>query len=176
VYVNDGSVSGYKLGIGDSVDIRVWKNDDLSVLVPIRPDGMISLPLAGEISALGKTPLALRQEISVKLAKFVRNPEVTVIVTNPESVEFHHRVRITGAITNALSTPWKDGMTVLDLVLMAGGLSEYASGNGAILYRKSDGSVKAYQVDLDDILNKGRLETNYSLAPSDIITIPERVF
>ena len=115
----DGSLQ-YELGIGDTIDIRVWKNAELSVVVSVRPDGMVSMPLVGELVALGKSPGTLKQEISEKLGDFVKNPIVTVIVSNPQSVEYQQRVRVTGAVSVPTSLAWKNGMTVLDLVIICG--------------------------------------------------------
>ena len=166
----------YKLGVGDKLSVNVWKNPELSAKVTIRPDGMITVPLAGEFGAAGLSPVALKAQITEKLAVYIKNPQVTVTVSSTLSAEFIQRVRVTGAVETPLSVPWREGMTVLDVVLMAGGATEFASENNAKLYRKSGGIVKAYPIKLEDILKKGRLETNYALAPSDIITIPERLF
>lgn len=166
----------YVIGVGDNLQVSVWRNPELSVTVPVRPDGMISTPLVGDIVAAGKTTNQLATDIRTKLGGYVRSPEVTIIVTQAVSSEFLRRVRVTGAVRTPSSVPYRDGMTVLDLVLLAGGVSEFASGNGAKLYRKTDGGVKVYPVYLIDILEKGKAESNYSLMPSDIVTVPERSF
>jgi len=167
----------YRIGIGDNLNISVWKNPELSVVVPVRPDGNISMPLIGDVRAGGATTDELAMRIETRLKDFVRTPEVTVIVTNPSSADFQNRVRITGAINQQLSVPFREGMTIMDLVLDAGGLSDFALANKALLYRKdADGKLNAYAIRLNDILYKGDLETNYALQPSDVITIPERKF
>lgn len=166
----------YRIGNGDALQINVWKNPELSVAVPVRPDGKISLPLVGDITASGETAQQLGANIASKLNSFIRNPQVTVIVTNPSSADFQRRIRVTGAVNQPISVPYREGMTILDLVLEAGGLTEFASANKAKLYRKEGDSVKVYPVYLNDILNKGKLVTNYQLVPSDIVTIPERAF
>lgn len=167
----------YRIGIGDNLNISVWKNPELSVAVPVRPDGNISMPLIGDVRAGGATTDELAERVEAKLKDFVRTPEVTVIVTNPSSSDFQNRVRITGAINQQLSVPFREGMTIMDLVLDAGGLSDFAVANKALLYRKdADGKLNAYTIRLNDILYKGDLETNYTLQPSDVITIPERKF
>jgi len=166
----------YKLGVGDKISVSVWKNPELSAKATIRPDGIITVPLAGEFSAAGLSPVALRAKITKKLSVYIKKPQVTVTVSSTSSAEFIQRVRVTGAVETPLSVPWREGMTVLDVVLMAGGATEFASENNAKLYRKAEGSVKSYPIKLEDILRRGRLETNYALAPSDIITIPERLF
>lgn len=166
----------YIIGVGDNLQVSVWRNPELSVAVPVRPDGMISTPLVGDIMAAGKPTNQLAKDIRTKLEGYVRSPEVTVIVTEASSSEFLRRVRVTGAVRTPVSVPYRDGMTVLDLVLLAGGANEFASGNGAKLYRKTDSGVKVYPVRLSDILEDGKVETNYPLIPSDIVTVPERSF
>jgi polysaccharide export outer membrane protein len=106
----------------------------------------------------------------------VRNPEVTVIVTNPASADFLRRVRVTGAVRTPISATYRQGMTVLDLVLQAGGLTEFAAPGNSRLYRTVDGRTKVYPIDLKGILEKGDLSTNYDLYPSDVVTVPERSF
>lgn len=166
----------YRIGSGDVIDIRVWRNPDLSVVAPVRPDGKISVPLAGDIHAEGESVESLKGLISDGLKNYLKAPTVTVIVTEANSIEFTQRVRITGAVAQPLSTPWRKGMTVLDLVLLAGGSTEFAAENKAYLYRKSDNQMKAYPIYLESILKQGNLETNYTLSPSDIISVPERLF
>lgn len=172
----DKVVDEYQIGVGDSLRINVWRNEELSVDVPVRPDGKISLALVGDEQAAGLTTSALSARLEEALAEYVRNPQVTVIVSNPSSADFQRRVRVTGAVQSPQSIPYREGMTVLDLVLMAGGLNEFAAPNRAKLYRKVNGKVKAYPIYLDDLINKGKVDTNYPLAPSDIVTVPERAF
>lgn len=176
--VSDGAsvLEEYRIGVGDALDINVWRNPELSVSVPVRPDGKISMPLIGDIAAANLTTTELSDNIVKGLTNYVRSPQVTVIVTNPSSSDFQRRVRITGAVNNPQSIPYREGMTVLDLVLLAGGTNEFASGNGAKLYRKVKGTVKVYPVRLNDLVNKGDVSTNYPLQPSDIVTVPERSF
>lgn len=166
----------YKVGVDDRLQISVWRNPDLSLTVPVRPDGMISMPLIGDVQAGGRTPNQIAEAIRQKLALYIRDPNVTVIPIELRSHEFLSRVRITGAVRAARSIPYRQGMTVLDAVLEAGGLSDFAAPNRAKLYRKIDNRTEVLNVDLGDILNKGKLETNVILVPGDIITIPERLF
>ena len=172
----EGAITEYTVGIGDQLAISVWRNPDLSVEVPVRPDGKVSVPLAGDLMAAGKTPMQLSNDITNQLSNFLKGPQVTVIVTNPASSDFQRRVRITGAVNTPVSLPYREGMTVLDLVLLANGLNDYAAAQNATLYRKSAGKVTAYPVNLDHLLNKGKLETNYPLQPSDVLSVPERLF
>lgn len=171
-----GSSETYKIGVGDELQINVWRNEELSVEVPVRPDGKISMPLIGDIDASGASTEELAANITSSLSQYIRNPQVTVIVRTPSSSDFQRRVRITGSVENPMSVPYREGMTVLDLVLLAGGANEFAAPNKAKLYRKSGAEVKVYPVNLEDILKKGDLETNYPLQASDIITVPERLF
>lgn len=166
----------YRIGVGDALQISVWRNPELSLSVPVRPDGKISMPLIGDIMAAGATAPGLSDVIVKSLSSYVKNPQVTVIITNPSSSDFQRRVRITGAVESPQSIAYREGMTVLDLVLLAGGPSEFASANRAKLYRNVNGQVKVYKIKLDDLINDGDLTTNYSLQPSDIVSVPERVF
>lgn len=170
------STEEYRIGVGDGIQVSVWRNPDLSSSVPVRPDGKISAPLAGDVMAAGKTAEELSDDIANILKKYLRTPHVTVIVTNPTSTEFIHRVRVTGAIGSPSSMPYRRNMTILDLVLTSGGLTPFAAGNKAKLYRHSGEEVKIYDVYIDDILEKGDLRTNYTLIPQDMLIIPERLF
>ena len=172
----DYSPEPYKIGVGDEIKVEVWGNEKLTLKVPVRPDGKISMSLIGDVLAAGKTAEGLSTHITELLLNYIKNPQVTVIVANPSSSDFQHRVRVTGAVRNPQSIPYRKGMTVMDVVLLAGGLNEFAQGNNAKLYRRVQGKVEVFAVYLDDILRSGQLETNYTLVPSDIITVPERSF
>lgn len=166
----------YKIGVGDNLAVSVWKNPDLSVTIPVRPDGMISVPLVGDVAAAGKEPAELARIITEKLGNYVRNPQVTVVVTGAVSSEFLHRVRVTGAVQHPASLPFQKGMTIMDVVLVSGGLTQFADANSAKLYRTTPEGTKVYPVRLKDILDKGDIKTNYPLLPGDIVTIPEKLF
>lgn len=170
------SVQEYIIGATDVVSVSVWRNQDLSVSVPVRPDGKISVPLIGDVQASGETPEQLADSVEQRLASYIREPQVSVVVTSMGSHEFTDRVRVTGAVGQPTSTPHRDGMTVLDIVLGSGGLTPFALGNSAMLYRSLNGEVVAIPVRLDDILERGDIATNYPLRPGDILTIPERNF
>lgn len=171
-----GVVDEYLMGIGDAIQISVWRNPDLSVQVTVRPDGKISVPLVGDLRVDGVSTQAVAAQIETELEDFIRNPKVTVIVTNPTSAEYIHRIRVTGAVESQQSLPYRKGITVLDVVLAAGGLTPFANGNEAKLYRQTVDGAKVYPVYLDDILEKGVLDSNYKLFPQDIVTVPERGF
>lgn len=172
------AVNVYRIGVDDLLQVTVWHNPDLDVKVPVRPDGMISVPLIGDVKAGGKTPAEVSTEIAAQLKDYVRDPQVAVILTELRSHEYLSRVRVTGAVRQPVSVPYRQGMTVLDAVLAAGGTTEFAAPDRTELYRKDkdgDGS-KAYAVRLDKILKQGDLSTNYPAQPGDVITVPERAF
>ncbi|HVV95960.1 MAG TPA: XrtA/PEP-CTERM system exopolysaccharide export protein [Rhodanobacteraceae bacterium] len=170
------AVSAYHIGVDDEVKVSVWQNPGLEVSVPVRPDGKISVPLVGDVDAGGRTPEEVAGEIQEKLKTYVRDPQVTVIVTQLRSHEYLSRVRVTGAVRQPVSVPYRQGMTVLDAVLAAGGTSEFAAGDRTELYRKEGEGTRAYAVRLDRILKDGDLATNYPVQPGDVITVPERTF
>ncbi|WP_150913194.1 XrtA/PEP-CTERM system exopolysaccharide export protein [Marinobacter halotolerans] len=170
------SVDQYILGPTDVVRVSVWRNPDLSISVPVRPDGKISVPLIGDVHATGETPEGLADQIETGLSGYIREPQVSVVVTSMGSHEYIDRVRVTGAVKSPLSVPHRAGMTVLDMYLTAGGGNQFAAANDAMLYRPMGGEVVAIPVRLDDILNKGDIETNYAMRPGDILAVPERSF
>ena len=169
-------VTEYRIGPSDVLRVVVWRNEDLSVQVPVRPDGRISVPLVGDVQASGKTSETLASDIETGLDEYIRQPNVSVIVSQMSSHEFTHRVRVTGAVRQPASQPYREGMTVMDVILCAGGVNEFANLDSATLYRELDDGVVAIPVNLDAILNNGNIETNYRLVPGDIITVPERRF
>lgn len=171
-----GTTPEYRLGSGDVVSVSVWKNPDLSVTVPVRPDGFISVPLVGDVLAGGRTPAEISADTEGKLLQFIRSPQVSIIVEELNSAEFQNRVRIVGGVTEPKSISHRDGMTVIDLVLEAGGVNEFSSPDGARLYRTIDGQPRVFPVFLQSILQDGVLDTNYGLLPGDVITVPERRF
>jgi polysaccharide export outer membrane protein len=166
----------YRIGVDDRVQVTVWRNPELSVTAPVRPDGKISVPIIGDVMAGGHTPSEVAESIRKRLAEYIREPNVAVILTDLRSHEFLTRVRVTGAVRTPRSMPHRQGMTVLDAVLEAGGINDFASPNRTTLYRKVKGKTEAYEVELGDILRKGRLESNLLLRPGDVITVPERLF
>lgn len=169
------AVSSYKIGVDDMVQVTVWKNPELGITAPVRPDGKISVPLVGDVVAGGKAPNEVAEDIQKRLAVFVRDPQVAVILTDLRSHEYLSRVRVTGAVRNPVSIPYRQGMTVLDAVLAAGGLTNFAASDRAELYRKQGDGTQTYKVSLDRILNHGDLSTNFPVAPGDVITVPERL-
>jgi len=170
-------VDSYHIGVDDLVQVSVWHNPDLSVSVPVRPDGKISVPLIGDVAAGGHTPMEVAADIKEKLTVYVRDPQVAVILTELRSNEYLARVRVTGAVRQPVSIPYRQGMSVLDAVLAAGGTTEFAAADRTELFRKQpEGGAKQFDVRLDKIMKKGELTTNFALQPGDIITVPERAF
>jgi polysaccharide export outer membrane protein len=169
-------VEAYIMDVGDMVQINIWKNPELSVAEPIRPDGKISLPLIGDVMAAGLEPEELARDIEEKLSSYVKNPNVTVILTDLAGHAFLSRVRVTGSVEQDISITYHQGMTVLDAVLEAGSLDTYADGNRTKLYRRTKESSEAYDIRLDDIMRKGDMTTNVYLMPDDVISVPERRF
>lgn len=169
-------VSEYKIGIGDTLSINVWKNNDLDATVPVRPDGKISAPLIGDILVAGKAPEVVAIEIEGKLKKFIRAPSVAVIMTNLASTDYLSRIRVTGAVNQNVSLQHRQGMTILDAVLAAGGANEFANTENAKLFRRQGSETIQVPVNLDSILTEGNLAENILLSPGDTITIPEKIF
>jgi polysaccharide export outer membrane protein len=166
----------YRIGIDDRVLVTVWRNPDLSVTMPVRPDGKITVPIIGDVEAGGNVPSHVAEIIRKRLSEYIRDPNVVVIVTELRSTEFLTRVRVTGAVRTPRSMPHRQGMTVLDAVLEAGGVNDFASPNSSKLYRKVKGKTQTFEIELGDILKKGQLESNLFLKPGDVITVPERLF
>jgi polysaccharide export outer membrane protein len=173
---SQGNIVTYKIGVGDVIDINVWNNAELSVSVPVRPDGMISMPLVGDVLAAGNTPEKVSRLIEKKLESYIRNPNVTLMVTGLISHEYLTRVRITGAVNTPSSIYYRQGMTVLDAILAAGSVNDFASPNRTKLYRTISNRTAVVPIYLGDILYEGKLDTNIEIRPGDVITVPERLF
>lgn len=170
------TISEYRIGVDDTLNINVWRNAELSVTAPVRPDGKISMPLVGDVQAAGLSAENIAKNIQIQLSKFVRDPNVTIMVTGLRSHEYLTRLRITGAVNAPSSLNYRQGMTVLDAVLAAGSVNDFASPNSTKLYRKIKDKIYVISIHLGDILYKGKLKTNIELRPGDIITVPERLF
>lgn len=164
----------YRIGVDDQLQVSVWRNPELSVSVPVRPDGRISVPLIGDVLAGGRSPEEVARDIEQQLAAYIRDPKVAVILTELRSHEFISRVRVTGAVRTPISIPYRQGMTVLDAVLQAGGVNEFAAANRTRLYRREGEVTQTLPVRLGAILGSGDLDTNIEVRPGDVITVPER--
>jgi len=168
-------VSKYIIGPGDSLEISVWHNPELSTKVPVRPDGRISTPLVTDVVAAGRTPEELSHDIEARLKKYVSDPLVTVIVSSFVG-SYSQQVRIVGEATAAKSLAYIAHMTVLDAMIAAGGLTPYASGNRAKLVRKVGGKEVTTTLRLNDLLKDGDMTANAELQPGDIVIIPQSFF
>ena len=166
----------YRMSVGDQLQINVWKNPELSLSQPIRPDGKISVPLVGDVIAVGTTPEELAVQIEAQLSDYVKSPNVTVILTSLSGHEFLSRIRVTGSVARNMSIPYLQGMTVLDAVLEAGSTDLYADANNTKLHRKTKDGADSYDIRLKDIMEDGDMTTNINLMPGDVITVPERSF
>jgi polysaccharide biosynthesis/export protein len=165
----------YLIGPGDSLQIFVWRNPELSQLVPVRPDGKISTPLVEDMIAVGKTPSQLARDIEKVLAEYIRSPQVNVIVSVPVSA--FSQIKVIGQVATPQSLAFREGMRVLDAVLAAGGLGPYASGNRAKIVRKNEqGKETELRVKLADLINKGDMKQNLELKPGDVLVVPESFF
>ena len=169
-------VKSYKMSVGDQVQINVWKNSELSLSEPVRPDGKISMPLIGDVMAAGRTPEELATTIERKLANYVKAPNVTVILTQLQGHEFLSRIRVTGSVANNVSMSYNQGMTVLDAVLEAGSVDLYADANNTKVHRRTKKGSVSYDIRLKDIMEQGDMTTNIILMPGDIVTVPESSF
>ncbi len=171
----DFQAPAYRIGPGDNLNIFVWRNPELTTSVPVRPDGRISVPLLEDVTAADKTPSELAREIEKELAVFIQNPLVTVIVTGFVGT-FEQQVRVVGQAQQPRSIPYRANMTLLDVMIAVGGLTEFADGNRATVVRNEDGTQRSYRVRLDDLLKEGEVEANVAVLPGDVVIIPETFF
>jgi polysaccharide export outer membrane protein len=167
--------ASYIIGPGDTLQISVWHNNDLTASVPVRPDGRISTPLVSDVVAAGRTPEQLGHEIEERLKKFVADPTVTVIVSSFVG-PYSQQVRIIGEAVTPKAIPFSAHMTALDAMIAAGGLTPFASGNRTKIVRKIDGKDVETRIRLTDLLKEGDLTANTDLRPGDIIIIPQSYF
>jgi len=171
---SQAEAEAYRIGVGDTITVHVWRNPELGQTIVVRPDGYISLPLVGDVMAEGKKPQGLASEITADLSEYIRTPEVTVMVTNPVSKEFRNRVRITGQVSAPQSVAFQPGMTVLDVVLLAGGLTDFAADSRATLLRAVGDEYQSFRLDLGAMLTDGDMRSNHALQPGDVITVPRK--
>lgn len=165
----------YRIGPGDSLNIFVWRNPELTVTVPVRPDGRVSIPLVEDVVAIGKTPTALAREYEQRLGKYIREPIVTVIVSGFVG-PIPDQVRIIGEAAQPRSLPYRADMTVLDAMIAVGGLTRYAAGNDTVIIRNVNGVQMTYAVHLRDLIRDGDISSNVAMQPGDILIIPQRLF
>jgi polysaccharide biosynthesis/export protein len=166
--------SDYIIGPGDTLQVFVWRNPELSVTVPVRPDGKISTPLVEDMVAVGKTSPQLARDMEKVLGEYVRSPKVNIIVATAASA--FSLVRVVGQVVRPEELPYREGMTVLDAVLAVGGLGQFASGNRAQITRVVNGKQTSIKVKLDDLINGGDTSQNIPLKPGDILFVPQSRF
>jgi polysaccharide biosynthesis/export protein len=164
--------SEYLIGPLDQIQVFVWRTPDVSVTVPVRPDGKISTPLVEDMQAAGKTPTQLARDLETALKAFIQDPLVTVIVQNFTG-PFDQQVRVVCATNQPIAVPYRSQMTILDVMVAVGGLTQFANGNGTVLFRRNGGEQQSIRVRLDDLLKDGDINANMPVSPGDIILIPE---
>lgn len=165
----------YVIGAGDSINIVVWRNPELSMGVPVRPDGKIAAPLVDELMAQGKTSIELARDVEKVLAKYVRDPVVTVLVTGFVG-PYSEQIRVVGEAARPQALPYKQNMTILDVMIAVGGLTDFAAGNSATILRTSQQGGKQYSVRLRDLIKRGDMSANVDMRPGDILIIPQSFF
>jgi polysaccharide biosynthesis/export protein len=164
----------YKIGPGDNLNIVVWRNPELSMTVPVRPDGKISAPLVDDLNAMGKDSTTLARDIEKELGKFIRDPIVTVIVTGFIG-PYSEQIRVVGEATRPQTLPYKQQMTLLDVMIAVGGITDFADGNRATILRASENNQQ-YTVRLKDLIKRGDVSANVDMKPGDILIIPQSWF
>jgi polysaccharide export outer membrane protein len=165
----------YLIGPGDTVNIMVWRNPEVSMSVPVRPDGKITTPLVEDLPAAGKTPTDLARDIEKALAKFIQQPVVTVIVTNFIG-NFSEQIRVVGQAAKPQALPYRRDMSLMDVLIAVGGVTEFAAGNRASVIRTVDGKQQKFNVRLDDLIKEGDISANMPMRPGDVLVIPESFF
>lgn len=167
--------SEYVIGPGDQLNVFVWRNPELSVNVPVRPDGRLTLPLVEDVIATGKTPTALARELEQRLSKYIKEPVVTVIATGFVG-PFTEQVRVIGEAATPRAIPYRADMTALDAMIAVGGLTRYAAGDDSVIVRTMGGKQYTYAVHLDSLIKDGDVLSNVAMQPGDILIIPQRLF
>jgi polysaccharide export outer membrane protein len=170
------SSTDYTIGPGDVLQIFVWRNPELSTSIPVRPDGKISTPLVEDMVAVGKSPAQLARDMEKVLGEYVRSPTVNVIVATANSAL--SQVKVFGQVKNPQSIPYRDGLRVLDVVLLVGGFTDFAAPNRAKLVHAAIGQQKPKEehLKLGDLLQKGDMKQNALLKPGDVLVIPQARF
>lgn len=165
----------YRIGPGDGIQIFVWRNNELSMSVAVRPDGKISTPLVEDLQAAGKTPTQLARDIEEVLSIYVKSPVVTIIMSGFNG-PFSDQIRVLGEAANPTALPYQENMSLLDVMISVGGLTQFADGNSAVLVRNVDGKEVEYGVRLTDLIKNGDISANAKVYPGDILIIPEALF
>jgi polysaccharide biosynthesis/export protein len=165
----------YLIGPGDSVNIVVWRNPEVSTTVPVRPDGKITTPLVEDLQASGKTSTELARDIEKALAKFIQQPVVTVIVTGFVGT-YGEQIRVIGQAAKPQALPYRRDMSLMDVLIAVGGVTEFASGNKASIIRTTNGKSEKLNVRLNDLIKEGDISANIYMRPGDVLVIPESFF
>lgn len=165
----------YLIGPGDSVNILVWRNPEVSLTVAVRPDGKITTPLVEDLAASGKTSTQLARDIEQALSKYIQQPVVTVIVTN-FSGPYAEQIRVIGEAAKPQALPYRQGMSLMDVLIAVGGITDFAAGNKASVIRMREGGQRQLRVRLDDLLRDGDISANIMMRPGDVLLIPESFF
>lgn len=165
----------YIIGPGDSLEMFVWGNPEISRSVTVRPDGKISFPLVEEMPASGKTSYQLAREIEKELAKYIRDPLVTIILGGGLG-PYSEQIRVIGQAAKPQAVTYKENMSLLDLMIQVGGLGQYAAGNRGIIIRKVNGVQQEFRVRIEDLIDGGDISANVNVLPGDILIIPESFF
>jgi polysaccharide export outer membrane protein len=165
----------YLIGAGDTLNIFIWGNPDLSGVFIVRPDGRLTTPLVEDVIASGKTPSQLARVMENKLSRYIKNPVVTVTVTGFVG-RHNEQIRVVGEVTTPLTLPYRENITVLDVVILAGGLTEFAAGNRATIARTFNGKRQKISVKLKDLVTDGDLSANIRMYPGDVLFVPEAWF
>ena len=175
VELTQAPAHSYLIGPGDSVNIIVWRNPEVSMAVPVRPDGKITTPLVEDLQASGKTPTELARDIEKSLAKFIQQPVVTVVVTGFVGT-YGEQIRVIGQAARPQALPYRRDMSLMDVLIAVGGVTEFASGNKATIIRKVNGKLEKLPVRLDDLIKDGDISANIAMRPGDVLVVPESFF
>ncbi len=165
----------YTVQVGDMLNIFVWRNQELSVTVPVRPDGYISIPLVDDLQVVGVTTTAISRQIEALLQSYIKFPKVTVMVTG-FGAAYSQQVRVIGQAAEPRALSYRKGMTLLDVLIEVGGLTEFSAGNRAVLIRDNNGQQQKIELKLEDLIEKGDISKNRALEAGDIVIIPESYF
>lgn len=164
----------YVIGPGDTLNIIVWRNPEISMSVPVRPDGRISAPLVEDLQAMGKDPTTLARDIEKELGKYIRDAVVTVVVTGFAG-PYSEQIRVVGEAAKPQALPYRQKMTLLDVMIAVGGITDFADGNGATILRTSESNAQ-YSVRLKDLVKRGDVSANIDMKPGDVLIIPQSWF
>jgi polysaccharide biosynthesis/export protein len=165
----------YLIGPGDNINIIVWRNPEISMAVPVRPDGKITTPLVEDLPASGKTATQLARDIEETLSKYIQEPVVTVVVTEFVG-PYSEQIRVVGEATRPQALPYRENMTLMDVLIAVGGITDFASGNRASIIRVIGGEQRQFRVRLNDLIRDGDISANVPMKQGDILVIPESFF